>query len=104
MKMQLLAAAVALGLIAAVKPVTARASDGLSEGKIKHVLLISIDGLHALDVANYVSTHPGSAGRIDRPGSDVYQCEDSRKLGFVSRAAGSGDGGIATNSRAFLRL
>jgi hypothetical protein len=61
MKMQLLAAAVALGLIAAVKPVPARASDGLSEGKIKHVLLISIDGLHALDVANYVSTHPGSA-------------------------------------------
>jgi len=32
------------------------ASDG-----IRHVLLISIDGLHALDVANYVKAHPASA-------------------------------------------
>jgi hypothetical protein len=31
------------------------------EQKIKHVLLISIDGLHALDVANYVQKHPTSA-------------------------------------------
>ena len=61
MKMQLLAAAVSLGLMAAVKPVPSLASDGLSEGKIKHVLLISIDGMHALDVANYVKSHPGSA-------------------------------------------
>src|SRR5436853_5419068 len=28
---------------------------------IKHVLLISVDGLHALDVARYVDAHPGSA-------------------------------------------
>jgi predicted AlkP superfamily pyrophosphatase or phosphodiesterase len=28
---------------------------------IKHVLLISVDGLHALDVANYVQSHPHSA-------------------------------------------
>jgi len=28
---------------------------------IKHVLLISVDGLHALDVANYVRLHPNSA-------------------------------------------
>src|SRR5664279_2760655 len=26
-----------------------------------HILLISVDGLHALDVANYVESHPGSA-------------------------------------------
>ena len=39
-----------------------RANDELGEGlKIKHVLLISVDGLHALDVANYVAAHPGSA-------------------------------------------
>jgi predicted AlkP superfamily pyrophosphatase or phosphodiesterase len=30
-------------------------------GQIKHVLLISVDGLHALDVANYVQSHPNSA-------------------------------------------
>ena len=28
---------------------------------IKHVLLISVDGLHALDVSRYVNTHPNSA-------------------------------------------
>jgi hypothetical protein len=61
MKQQLLAAALGLGLMAAVNPTPAQAEDGLTEGKIKHVLLISIDGLHALDVANYVKSHPGSA-------------------------------------------
>src|SRR5260221_12728483 len=29
--------------------------------EIRHALLLSIDGLHALDVANYVAAHPGSA-------------------------------------------
>src|SRR5258706_7622835 len=32
-----------------------------SKSNIKHVLLISVDGLHALDVANYVASHPNSA-------------------------------------------
>lgn len=41
-------------------PAPARANDELSH-KIKHVLLISVDGLHALDVANYVKAHPDSA-------------------------------------------
>jgi len=31
-----------------------------THGKIKHVLLISLDGLHALDVANFVKSNPGS--------------------------------------------
>ena len=30
-------------------------------GNIKHVLLISVDGLHALDVSNYVAKNPQSA-------------------------------------------
>jgi len=29
--------------------------------RIKHVVLISIDGMHALDLANYVKSHPQSA-------------------------------------------
>jgi hypothetical protein len=36
---------------------------GYGDGKgqqIKHVLLISVDGLHALDLSHYVSTHPNS--------------------------------------------
>jgi len=31
------------------------------ESRIRHVLLISVDGLHALDVANYVQANPKSA-------------------------------------------
>ena len=31
-----------------------------SRHPVKHVLLISVDGLHALDLSNYVNTHHGS--------------------------------------------
>jgi hypothetical protein len=45
-----------IGLLAATAfCATAQAAD------IRHVLLISVDGLHALDVANYVGSHPNSA-------------------------------------------
>ena len=47
-------ASLAVGLMF-VPPVQAQNSN------IKHVLLISVDGLHALDVANYVGNHPKSA-------------------------------------------
>src|SRR6202166_664354 len=51
-----------IGLIGSSFSTPARADDEVGEGhKIKHVLLISVDGLHALDVANYVKNHPGSA-------------------------------------------
>ena len=59
--MCLLAGMVSLGVMAAVNTEPALANDGLAEGDIKHVLLISIDGLHGLDIANYVKSHPGSA-------------------------------------------
>src|SRR3974390_3515117 len=60
MKKRLLSGALALGLMV-VTASSAQAQDGLEGGKIKHVLLISIDGMHALDVANYVKSHKGSA-------------------------------------------
>jgi predicted AlkP superfamily pyrophosphatase or phosphodiesterase len=61
LKQRLLAVALSIGLIGATIPAPASA-DELGEGhKIKHVLLISVDGLHALDVANYVSAHHNSA-------------------------------------------
>jgi len=59
MKNKLLTVALSLGLIGASVPASVHAQEQL--GKIKHVLLISVDGLHALDVANYVAAHPGSA-------------------------------------------
>jgi hypothetical protein len=62
LKQRLLAIALSLGLLGATVPAPARANDELGDGhKIKHVLLISVDGLHALDVANYVANHKGSA-------------------------------------------
>jgi hypothetical protein len=36
-------------------------ADGVAPGQIKHVLLMSVDGLHDIDLANFVATHPGSA-------------------------------------------
>jgi predicted AlkP superfamily pyrophosphatase or phosphodiesterase len=55
-------ATIALGLALLGGKIPARAGDDeLRSRKIKHVLLISVDGLHSLDVANYVAAHPGSA-------------------------------------------
>ena len=55
-------AALALGFALFVGIVPVRAGDDELRGhKIKHVLLISVDGLHSLDVANYVAAHPNSA-------------------------------------------
>jgi len=36
-------------------------ASALAQSQIKHVLLVSVDGLHALDVANYVGNNPKSA-------------------------------------------
>jgi hypothetical protein len=61
MNKKLITAAVAFGLAATLGLGSTRADAGQHEGGIKHVLLISVDGLHAVDVANYVKTHEGSA-------------------------------------------
>jgi hypothetical protein len=56
-----LAGVLSLGLIGASLPApVSAANEGLSGKTIKHVLLISVDGLHALDLANYVNTHADS--------------------------------------------
>jgi hypothetical protein len=52
--------ALSIGLLGGTIPVRA-GDDELRGHKIKHVLLVSVDGLHALDVANYVAAHPNSA-------------------------------------------
>ena len=55
-------ATIALGLALLGGTIPARAADDELRGhKIRHVLLISVDGLHSLDVDNYVAAHPGSA-------------------------------------------
>jgi hypothetical protein len=54
------ATALALALFAAA--LCARADNEIGETghRVGHVLLISVDGLHALDLSNYVATHPDS--------------------------------------------
>src|SRR5258707_1199698 len=37
-----------------------RDNDARGRRLAEHVLLISVDGMHAIDLANYVSTHPDS--------------------------------------------
>lgn len=50
-------------------PLPVRAWDDHGRLDIDHVLLISVDGLHALDVANYIASHPHSAmARLARHG------------------------------------
>jgi len=47
------------GVLAAASLVATQVT-GAAAGPYKHVLLISVDGLHALDAANYVAAHPDS--------------------------------------------
>jgi Type I phosphodiesterase / nucleotide pyrophosphatase len=69
LKERLLAVALSIGLIGATFPAPASADELGGGHKINHVLLISVDGLHALDVANYVKAHPGSAlAQLSRQG------------------------------------
>ena len=60
MRKNIAAFALSIGLLGGTIPVRA-GDDELRGHKIKHVLLVSVDGLHALDVANYVAAHPNSA-------------------------------------------
>lgn len=60
MKQRLLAIALSFGLLGSRLARPVRADDELDTHKIKHVLLISVDGLHALDLSNYVNSHPNS--------------------------------------------
>jgi hypothetical protein len=52
--------AAAMSLAVSLFTITGQVHGLEREGEIKHVLLISVDGLHALDVARYVDSHPNS--------------------------------------------
>lgn len=59
MTKKLLAVALSLGLLGFTIPAPAQANNWDDDGKIKHVLLISIDGMHAVD---YINCSQGLAG------------------------------------------
>ena len=58
--MRIIKLAAAMSFAMSLSPIAAPAHGIGQEGEIKHVLLISVDGLHALDVARYVDGHPYS--------------------------------------------
>jgi hypothetical protein len=60
-KLKAITFSVAFLLAVSTLLLNAQSTPSPSSRKFKHVLLISIDGMHALDVANYVSQHPNSA-------------------------------------------
>jgi len=58
LKQRLLAVALSIGLIGTTLPAPVRANDEFGDGhKVKHVLLISIDGMHAVDYENCVASN-----------------------------------------------
>jgi hypothetical protein len=58
---KLLTTGMAIGLMTGLAAHTYAEENPLESGHhVKHVLLISVDGLHALDLTNYVSAHPDS--------------------------------------------
>ena len=61
-----------IGGFAAAQPASAHES----EGTAKHVLLISVDGLHQTDLAWYVKQHPGSAlARLVKGGAEFTNAQ-----------------------------
>jgi hypothetical protein len=62
MKRKILGAAAGVCMFMGLQA-SADSDDGLlgAHHQVKHVLLISVDGLHALDLSNFVATHPDSA-------------------------------------------
>jgi hypothetical protein len=64
-----------------------------ANGKIKHVLLISVDGLHEVDVTNYLASHPASAfARLSQHGVTYANASTSKPSdsfpGLVALVAG----------------
>jgi len=58
---KLLTASIGIALLTGVAAYADTDETSLDSGHhVKHVLLISVDGLHALDLSNYVAAHPNS--------------------------------------------
>ena len=57
------AASLLVGLIVCAASTVQAGQDAeqLHNARIQHVLLISVDGLHALDVSRFIKSHPNSA-------------------------------------------
>src|SRR2546430_17351159 len=89
-------------MLAALVPASA-ASHINERDHIRHVLLISVDGLHALDVANFVQSHPNSA-LAELSGHGVtYSNAHAITLGFFPRPSCARDRRVTDQPRLVLR-
>lgn len=72
-------AATALLLALPLRSPAASHSDQDDSAKIQHVLLISVDGMHALDLTNYVAAHPKSTlATLSRQGKTYTNASTSQ--------------------------
>jgi hypothetical protein len=69
-----------VGAVAALWPVCGPIQQAdASASSIQHVLVISIDGMHALDLANYVASHPNSTlARLSSTGDTFTNASASK--------------------------
>jgi len=66
-------------LLALPLAIRAAGQDGDHDSRIRRVLLISVDGLHALDLTNYVAAHPNSTlARLSRHGKTYTNASSSQ--------------------------
>src|SRR5690349_4401135 len=71
--------------------------EGEEDQRIQHVLLLSVDGLHAVDLANYVAGHPQSAlARLSANGITYTRASTSKPSdsfpGLISMITGGSPG------------
>ena len=112
MKKKFLAAALSLGLVGTTVPSPVQANDEGREGKgFKHVLLISIDGMHAVDLLNCSEglTDINGGVLLPKPGQtarDGHQLSgnlDLEALGFFSGIDSHRQRRFAASRRRLLR-
>ena len=102
---------VAVTLSSSTYGIAADPSNGGPE-KIKHVLLLSIDGMHAVDFYNcahgIAGAHGGNPycpryGSPEPDGDQLCGCLGVKALGFLSRTNCAGDRGHTQVDRRLLR-
>ncbi len=85
----------------AAAPVSLRA--GEDRPRVRHVLLLSVDGMHAVDLAKWIEAHHASTlARLSRHGV-TYTEARHHAFGFFSRLARAGDRRHAAQHRRLLR-